>query len=189
MRTARVDRSTTETDISVALKVDGTGEHEIKTGVDFLDHLLASFARHGRFDIRVTAKGDNEHHIVEDVAIALGEAFTKAMGDKKGIRRFGHAIVPMDDVLILASVDIGGRSYCVNGVAFRRKEIEGMSSEMIPHFLTTFSSEFKINLHTRLLDGKNEHHKAEALFKALGMSLRDACSVIGGGVPSTKGVL
>ena len=189
MRTARVDRVTKETDISVDLKVDGRGQHEVKTGVGFLDHLLSSFARHGRFDLRIRAEGDNEHHIVEDVAIALGEAFIRALGDKKGIRRFGHAIVPMDDVLILTSVDISGRGYCVNGVAFKRRKIEGMSSEMIPHFLTTFSTEFKINLHIRLLDGKNEHHKAEALFKALGISFRDACSVIGGGMPSTKGVL
>lgn len=189
MRKARVDRSTKETDVRVKLNIDGTGEHEISTGVDFLDHLLSSFSKHGRFDLQVKATGDNEHHIVEDVAIALGEAFKKALGDKRGIRRFGYAIVPMDDVLILTSVDIGGRSYCINGVAFKRRKIEGMSSEMIPHFLTSFSTEFKINLHTRLLDGINEHHKAEALFKSLGLSLRMACSVIGVDIPSTKGVL
>lgn len=189
MRAAEVERTTKETDIAVTLEIDGSGEHEIQTGVDFLDHLLSSFAKHGRFDLRIRAAGDNEHHIVEDVAIALGEAFTKALGDKKGIRRFGHAIIPMDDVLVLTSIDISGRSYCMNGVAFKRKKIEGMSSEMIPHFLTTFSSEFKINLHTRLLDGRNEHHKAEALFKAMGVALRDACSVVGRDIPSTKGVL
>lgn len=189
MRTTKVERATKETNIAVALNVDGTGEQEIDTGVEFLDHLLSSFSKHGRFDLKVRARGDNEHHIVEDVAIALGEAFTEALGDKKGIRRFGHAILPMDDVLILASVDVSGRSYCVNGVAFKSKRIEGMSSEMIPHFITTFSTEFKINLHTRLLDGKNEHHKAEALFKAIGVALREACSVIGRDIPSTKGVL
>jgi imidazoleglycerol-phosphate dehydratase len=189
MRTARVERRTKETDIKITLNVDGTGKYNIATGVDFMDHLLSSFAKHGRFNLKVRASGDNEHHIVEDIAITLGEAFKKALGNKEGIQRFGAAIVPMDDVLLLASIDIGGRSYCVNGVAFRRKKIEGMSSEMIPHFLTTFSTELSINLHTRLLDGKNEHHKAEALFKALGLSLREACSIVGVGVSSTKGLL
>lgn len=189
MRISKIERQTKETQVKIKLNVDGEGHYKITTEIDFLDHLLSSFAKHGRFDLNVRARGDNEHHIVEDVAIALGEAFTKALGDKKGIKRFGLAIVPMDDVLVLTSVDISGRSYCVNGVAFRRKKIEGMSSEMIPHFLTTFSSEFKINLHTRLLDGKNEHHKAEALFKAIGVALREACGVVGRDIPSTKGVL
>ncbi len=189
MRTSKIERLTKETRVKIELDLDGNGHSHVVTCIDFLDHLLSSFAKHGRFDLKVRATGDNEHHIVEDVAIALGDAFTKALGDKRGIRRFGHAILPMDDVLILVSVDIGGRSYCVNGVAFKRKMIEGMSSEMIPHFLTTFSSEFKINLHTRLLDGKNEHHKAEALFKAIGVALREACSVVGRDIPSTKGML
>jgi imidazoleglycerol-phosphate dehydratase len=189
MRAAEVERKTKETEVRVKLNVDGAGSYEVNTGVSFFDHLLSSFAKHGYFDLAVSAKGDNEHHVVEDVAIALGEAFKKALGDKRGIRRFGSAIVPMDDVLVLTSVDISGRSYCVNSVTFRRKKIEGMSSEMIGHFLASFASEFKINLHAKVLEGRNEHHKAEALFKSLGLSLREACSIVGQGIPSTKGVL
>lgn len=189
MRASNIRRTTKETDVRVSLVIEGKGEYRIDTGVRFFDHLLSSFSRHGAFDLEVKAAGDNEHHIVEDVAIALGEAFRKALGDKGGIRRFGSAIVPMDDILLLTAVDISGRGYCVNSVKFRRKKIEGLSSEMIAHFLTTFTTEFKINLHASVLEGKNEHHKAEALFKSLGLSLREACEVVGEGLPSTKGVL
>jgi imidazoleglycerol-phosphate dehydratase len=189
MRSSTVARKTRETEIKVSLVVDGEGKYKIDTGISFFDHMLASLAKHGYFDLEVSARGDNEHHVVEDVAIALGQAFREALGNKRGIRRFGFSIVPMDDVLILTSVDISGRSYCVNGVKFRRKKIEDLSSEMISHFLETFSSEFKINLHTRVLEGKNEHHKAEALFKSLALSLKQACSIEGKNIPSTKGVL
>ncbi len=186
---ASVSRRTSETEISVELKINGSGSYEVSTTIPFLDHLLASFAKHGRFDLALKAEGDHEHHIVEDVAIALGQAFRKAAGDKAGIRRFGHAVVPMDDVLVLVAVDISGRSYCSNTVKFRYKRVEGLSTEMITHFLESFASEFRINLHAKLLDGKNEHHKAEALFKALGLALSQALEKRGGGVPSTKGVL
>jgi imidazoleglycerol-phosphate dehydratase len=186
---AQVKRKTRETDITVHLKINGSGEYEISTTLPFFDHLLASFAKHGRFDLKVKAQGDHEHHIVEDVAIVLGQAFREAVGSKEGIRRFGHAIVPMDDVLVLCAVDISGRSYCSNGVKFRYKHVEGLSTELLGHFLESFSNEFRINLHTKLLDGKNEHHKAEALFKALGMALSMALEKRGKGVPSTKGVL
>ncbi|MDP6459996.1 MAG: imidazoleglycerol-phosphate dehydratase HisB [Candidatus Hydrothermarchaeota archaeon] len=189
MRTSKIRRKTKETDVMGSLTIEGKGDYRIDTGAKFFDHLLSSFSRHGRFDLEVNTAGDNEHHIVEDVAIALGEAFREALGDKRGIRRFGSAIVPMDDILILTAIDIGGRGYCVNGVKFRRKKIEGLSSEMVAHFLTTFAGEFKINLHTMVLGGKNEHHKAEALFKSLGLSLREACGIVGEGIPSTKGVL
>ncbi len=189
MRSSEIDRKTDETDIKVALGIEGKGEYDIDTGIRFFDHLLSSFARHGSFDLSISAKGDNEHHIVEDVAICLGSAFGKALGDKKGIARFGHAIIPMDDVLMLASVDISGRSYCSLNLGVKRKKIEGMSAEMIPHFLETFASEFKINLHIKLLDGRNDHHKAEALFKALGVALKGACRIVGEGIPSIKGML
>lgn len=189
MRASNIHRKTGETDIKVSLVVEGEGAYDIGTGFKFFDHLLSSFSRHGRFDLEVKATGDNEHHVVEDVAIALGEAFRDALGDKRGIKRFGSAIVPMDDILLLTAVDISGRGYCVSGVKFRRKKIEGLSSEMIAHFLTTFTTEFKVNLHAMVLEGKNEHHKAEALFKSLGLSLREACGVVGEGIPSTKGVL
>jgi imidazoleglycerol-phosphate dehydratase len=189
MRESKIERKTKETEVKIVLNLDGNGEFDISTGLDFFDHMLSNLAKHGSFDLKISAKGDNEHHVVEDVAIALGNAFRKALGDKKGIKRFGFSIIPMDDVLVLTSVDIGGRGYCVNKVKFRKKKIEDLSSEMISHFLETFSSELKINIHATLLEGKNEHHKAEALFKSLALSLEKACSIGREGIPSTKGVL
>ncbi len=189
MRTSTINRKTRETDIKLSLNIDGRGNYNIRTGIKFFNHFLSSFAKHGSFDLKIAAEGDNEHHVVEDVAIVLGQGFAKALGDKKGIRRFGSAVVPMDDVLVLVAIDVGGRAYCASNMRFRRKKIEDLSAEMIPHFLESFASEFKINLHAKLLDGKNEHHKAEALFKALGIALREACEVRGKGVPSTKGVV
>lgn len=188
-RFSSIERKTRETEVRIFLNIDGKGDYEISTTIPFFDHLLASFARHGGFDLKVKASGDNQHHIIEDVAICLGKAFSKALKDKKGIARFGFSIIPMDDVLVLTSVDISGRAYFNYGMKFRWKEVEGVKTEMIEHFLQTFSSEFKINLHAKLLDGKNEHHKAEALFKSLGLSLSQACSIKGESVPSTKGVL
>ncbi len=187
MRTAKVARKTKETDVKVELSLDGSGKFEISTGLKFFDHLLSSFSRHGRLDMNVKAQGDNEHHIVEDVAICLGEAIKKSLGEKKGIARFGHAIIPMDDVLMLTSIDLSGRSYTSLDLKLRRKHIEGLSVEMVPHFLETFASEAKLNLHVKLLEGKNDHHKVECLFKALGVAIRDASSKVGGGVPSIKG--
>ncbi len=191
MRTAEVERRTKETDIKVSLNLDGKGNYEIDTSIKFFDHLLSSFAKHGLFDLNIRASGDNEHHIIEDVAISLGDAFKKALKDKAGIRRFGYAIIPMDDVLMLASVDIGGRSHCVLDIHFKRKSIEGLSVEMIPHFLETLVSECRINLHAKLLDGKNDHHKSEALFKALALALDNATQIDPRrkDVPSTKGML
>lgn len=189
MRAVKIERKTTETDITIFLNIDGKGDYKINTGIKFFDHMLSSFARHGSFDLKVTASGDNEHHIVEDTGIALGEAFKKALKDKIGIKRFGFSIIPMDDVLMLVSVDLSGRTYCANGVTFRKKKIEDLSSEMIAHFIESFSSELRMNLHAKLLDGKNEHHKAEALFKSLALSLGEACRITGESIPSTKGVL
>jgi imidazoleglycerol-phosphate dehydratase len=189
MRAVKIERKTTETDISIFLNIDGTGDHKIDMGAKFFSHMLTSFARHGSFDLKVSVTGDNEHHIVEDTGIALGEAFKKALGDKRGIQRFGFSIIPMDDILMLTSVDLGGRSYCANNVTFRKKKIEDLSSEMIGHFLESFSAEMRMNLHIKLLDGKNEHHKAEALFKSLAISLGEACRITGEDIPSTKGIL
>jgi imidazoleglycerol-phosphate dehydratase len=189
MRTSRTERKTQETEVILSLNLDGEGTHRVQTGIGFFDHLLTSLARHASFDLEVTARGDNEHHVVEDTALTLGEALRKALGKKEGIQRFGHAIVPMDDVLLLVSIDLGGRPYVSLSVPFRKKKIEDLSAEMIPHFLESFASEARINLHGRVLDGKNEHHKAEALFKALALSLKEACRITGKGVPSTKGTL
>jgi imidazoleglycerol-phosphate dehydratase len=189
MRSSNLNRKTSETDVKLKLKVDGTGSAKITTTIPFFDHLLDSMARHGSFDLTIKATGDNDHHTMEDVSIVLGQAFSEALGDKIGITRFGDSIVPMDDVLVMTSVDIGGRAYCSNGVKFRFKKVEGVHTEMIDHFLETFAHEFKINLHTKLMEGKNEHHKAEALFKSLGISLKEACRITRTDVPSTKGVL
>ncbi len=189
VRRASFVRKTKETNIRVELNLDGKGDYKIDTGIKFFDHLLASFSRHGGFDLRVNAKGDNEHHVVEDVAICLGEAIKKALGGKTGIARFGNAIIPMDDVLMLASIDLGGRSYCSLDLKMKRKRVEDLSVEMLPHFLETLSFEARMNLHAKLLDGKNDHHKAECLFKALGVALREASRVVGSGIPSTKGKL
>lgn len=189
MRSSNLNRKTSETDVKLKLVIDGKGSAKISTTIPFFDHLLDSLARHGSFDLTITATGDNDHHTIEDVSIVLGQAFSDALGDKKGITRFGDSIVPMDDVLVMTSVDLGGRAYCANGVKFRFKKIEGISTEMIDHFMESFAHEFKINLHTKLMEGKNEHHKAEALFKSVGISLKKACSITRTDVPSTKGVL
>ncbi|NOZ77416.1 MAG: imidazoleglycerol-phosphate dehydratase HisB [Euryarchaeota archaeon] len=189
MRKATAERKTKETEIKVTVNLDGKGRSDISTTVPFFDHLLDSLTRHSSFDIKIKATGDNQHHIIEDVAIVLGQVLAEALGDKKGIARFGFAAVPMDDVLVLTAVDIGGRAYCKNGVRFRWKKVEGMSSQMVDHFLETLAQEARLNIHTKLLDGRDEHHKAEALFKSLAVALKMACARTGSGVPSTKGVI
>jgi imidazoleglycerol-phosphate dehydratase len=190
VRNATVTRKTSETDITVKLNIDGSGKFSVSTGTQFFDHMLESFARHGGFDLEITATGDNEHHIVEDVGIALGQALKEAVGDKRGITRFGQAVIPMDEVLVLTSVDLGGRTYTSVGVKFRKKKIEDLSSEMIEHFIESFASEARMNLHIKFLDGRNDHHKAEAIFKSLAVALKMALAKDAKkGLPSTKGVL
>ncbi|MEE8359033.1 MAG: imidazoleglycerol-phosphate dehydratase HisB [Candidatus Hydrothermarchaeales archaeon] len=191
MRKAKIERKTRETDITLTLNLDGSGDYSVSTGTKFLDHMLCSFAKHGCFDLKIKAIGDNEHHIVEDVAICLGDAFSKAIGDKSGIKRFGFSVIPMDDVLLLTSLDLSGRRHCSFGIKFRRKKIEDLSSEMISHFLESLASEARMNLHVKLLEGKNEHHIAEAIFKSLALSMDMATSKDDRkrGVPSTKGAL
>jgi imidazoleglycerol phosphate dehydratase HisB len=190
MRTAAVKRKTKETDISIKLNLDGKGDYKVSTGFSFFDHMLESFSRHGSFDLEISAKGDNEHHIVEDVGIALGQTIKKALGDKKGIDRFGQAVIPMDDVLVLTSVDLGGRTYISLDFKFRKKKIEDLSSEMIEHFVESLASEVRMNLHIKFLDGRNDHHKAEAVFKSLAIALKMAVTKDSRkGLPSTKGIL
>lgn len=190
MRKSEVKRKTAETDIRVVLNIDGEGKYQISTGTKFFDHMLESFTRHSGFDLEISATGDNEHHIVEDVGICVGQALREALGDKKGIARFGHAVIPMDDVLIVTSVDLGGRTYTSLDVKFRKKKIEDLSAEMIEHFLESLASEAKMNVHIKFLDGRNDHHKAEAVFKSLGLALKMAVAGDGkAGLPSTKGML
>ena len=191
-RMATIKRATKETNISLELSIDGKGDFEITTGIQMFDHLLAQLARHGVFDLKVSATGADPHHLVEDVALCLGRAFNQALGGKKGIVRMAHAMVPMDDALALVAVDIGGRGYAVIEVPFDEKNIADLPADLVRHFLETFASEARINLHTKLIRGSNDHHKAEALFKALARALDGATQLderIKDRVPSTKEVI
>ncbi len=191
-RTATVTRETGETKISVALSLDGRGKFEIKTGSKMFDHMLTHIAQHGLFDIKIKASGWDQHHVVEDVAIALGQALNRALGDKRGIARMGHAIVPMDEALATVAVDISGRGYAVIDASFKRKKIGDLETDLVRHFLETFAQEAKLNLHVNVPSGIDDHHKVEALFKALGRALDSATKIderLSGRVPSTKGVI
>ena len=188
-RVSIVKRETKETSISLELNVDGSGKCEMNTGIVMFDHLLTQLARHGVFDIKILAKGNDQHHLVEDVAICLGRAFGEALGEKRGIVRMANAAVPMDDALALVAVDIGGRGYTVLDLPFTDNDISGFPTDLIRHFLESFAIEAKLNLHAKFLYGVNDHHKAEALFKALGRALDTATRIderISGELPSTK---
>ena len=188
-RVSVVKRETKETNISLELNIDGSGQCEINTGITMFDHLLAQLARHGIFDIKISATGDDQHHLVEDVAICLGRAFGEALGEKRGIVRMADAAVPMDDALAMVVVDIGGRGYTVLDLPFTDNDIAGFPIDLIRHFLESFAIEARLNLHAKFLYGVNDHHKAEALFKALGRALDTATKIderISGELPSTK---
>lgn len=195
MRKAEIVRKTGETDITLSLDIDGKGESEISSGVGFLDHMLTLFSRHGRFDLTLKCIGDtyvDDHHSTEDIAIALGSAFRKALGDKRGIRRYGDIILPMDEALILASVDISGRSYLRFTSDFQTEKIGTFDVELLEDFFTSFSENAGITLHIRQLDGRNSHHIAEAMFKAVARAMRKAVEIdekVKDEIPSTKGVL
>ncbi len=191
-RKATVTRETAETNVRVALNLDGNGQFEITTGMRMFDHLLTQLAQHGIFDIKISASGPDQHHVVEDVAIALGKAFNQALGDKQGITRMAHAVVPMDEALAAVAVDIGGRVYSVVEAVFNEADIGDMDADLVRHFLVSLASEAKIHLHAKVLSGINDHHKAEALFKALGRALDSATRIderILGRIPSTKEVI
>ena len=191
-RLSAIARETKETNISVEINVDGTGKYDINTGVKMFDHLLAQLARHGRFDIKIAARGDDPHHVVEDVAICSGKAFSEALGEKRGIVRMADATVPMDDALATVAVDISGRGYSVTDMAFAGNDMSGFTPDLVRHFLESFAAEARLNLHARVLYGSNDHHKAEALFKALGRALDIATRTderISGEMPSTKGMI
>lgn len=193
-RTAEVRRKTKETDVRVSLSLDGSGTSSVSTGVAFLDHMLELFARHGLFDLEVECRGDlhiDDHHSVEDVAITLGQAFAKALGDKSGIARYGSAVVPMDEALCRAVVDLSGRFYLVYEVETRRQIIGNFSVELAEHFWRSLAEAARCNLHIDCLRGRNTHHILEGCFKAASRALRQACErdPRASGVPSTKGVL
>lgn len=195
MREAKVTRNTLETQISVKLNLDGTGNARLATGVPFLDHMLDQVARHGVFDLEVTAKGDlhiDAHHTVEDIGIALGQAFAQACGDKKGVRRYGHAYVPLDEALSRVVVDLSGRPGLEMDIRFARARIGEFDVDLIREFFQGFVNHAQITLHIDNLKGRNAHHQAETAFKGFGRALRMAVELdprIGGALPSTKGTL
>ena len=188
-RISIVKRGTKETNISLELNIDGSGKYEIETGLKMFDHLLAQLACHGVFDIKISATGNDQHHLIEDVAICLGKAFGEALGEKRGIVRMADVAVPMDDALAAVVVDISGRGYTVLDLPFSDNDMAGFPTDLIRHFLESFAIEARLNLHARIVYGTNDHHKAEALFKALGRALDAATKIderIAGELPSTK---
>ena len=195
MRTATIHRQTKETNIEVTLDLDGTGTYQVSTGIGFLDHMLAHIADHGLRDLRVQARGDltvGPHHTVEDVALTLGEALAGALGDKAGIVRVGSAYVPMDETLAFVAVDLSGRPYAVTEIEWTGPTVGGLAVTLIPHFIESLAITSRANIHARILYGTDDHHKAEALFKALGRALDKATRPDprrGEAIPSTKGVL
>lgn len=195
-RTATIERKTNETQVRVTLNLDGTGMADIATGVPMLDHLLSHVAVHGLLDLEICATGDlqiDAHHTVEDVAIVLGDSLDRALGDKRGIARMGHAYVPMDDALAFVALDLSGRAYAVIDASFaeRAPMIGTMPASLVVHFFETLATHAKMNLHARVLYGRDDHHKAEAMFKALGRALAMAAAIDARrvGVASTKGII
>lgn len=192
LRTANVERKTKETDISLVLNLDGAGKSVVNTGIGFLDHMLTALSKHGRIDLTLSCKGDlhvDDHHSVEDCGIVLGQAFKAALGDLRGIARYGYAYAPLDESLSRAVVDISGRPFADINLNLARENIGTLSCEMLPHFLSSFATSAAITLHVDVLKGKNDHHRAESAFKALALALRAAIKREGTDIPSTKGVL
>jgi imidazoleglycerol-phosphate dehydratase len=195
MRKSRLHRKTTETDIRVSLKIDGRGRYEIATGIRFFDHMLELFARHGAFDLKLLAKGDldvDQHHTVEDAGLALGEAFARALGRKKGIMRAGYFLMPMDETLAVAAVDLGGRASAVIETRVKARFVGDLQSELVVDFFEAFARGVRANVHVKVLYGRSNHHKIESIFKAFARALRVACSrdrQLAGLLPSTKGLL
>ena len=195
MRKAALHRKTAETDIQIALTIEGQGKYEVSTGIRFFDHMLELFTRHGSFDLKLTAVGDldvDQHHTVEDVGIGLGEAFDRALGDRRGILRAGYFLMPMDETLGLAAVDFGGRAVAVVQTKVRATRVGDLQTELVHDFFEGFARGARANIHARVLYGRSSHHKIEALFKAFARALRVACSKdrqLKRMLPSTKGLL
>ena len=195
MRQSEISRKTGETNVQVRLDLDGTGEYTIDTGVGFLNHMLELFARHGRFNLQVTCKGDtwvDDHHSTEDIGIALGQAFDKALGDRKGITRYGSMLLPMDESLIESAVDISGRGMLAYGLDIPTEKVGTFDTELVEDFFQAFAQNARCTLHIRQLAGRNSHHIIEGAFKSVARSLRAAVKIdpdTAGEIPSTKGVL
>ena len=191
-RTAKIQRKTKETDVSLELNLDGLGKYEIDSGIGFLDHMLTHLSKHSKIDLTVKAKGDlktDAHHTVEDIGICLGQALVEALGDKKGIARYGHSSVPMEETIANVSVDLSGRPSCVYNVDYRTDKIGDFDVQCLEEMLRSFSNTGKFNLHINVPYGTNSHHIAEAIFKGLGQALGAAVKIVGTDVPSTKGTL
>ncbi len=194
-RHALVNRETKETKITVELEIDGSGQGSIDTGMPFMDHMLGHIRQHGLFDLTIHAKGDleiDEHHTVEDIAITLAQAFTQALGDKRGITRMGWALVPMDEALAQVAVDFSGRGVTALDMAFGNTKLGTMESQLLEHFVDSLARHGGINVNAKIVQGDNDHHRAEALFKALGRALDQATALdprLGASIPSTKGTL
>lgn len=195
MRSAEIIRRTAETDIELSLEIEGSGESEIETGVGFLDHMLTLFSRHGRFNLSVSCKGDtyvDDHHSVEDIGIALGQAFKQALSDKRGIVRYGQSLLPMDETLILAAVDLSGRSYLNCDLSLPAEKVGAFDTELVEEFFLGFVRNAECTLHLKKLEGKNTHHIIEGTFKAFARALKQAVAIdpdFADEIPSTKGVL
>jgi imidazoleglycerol-phosphate dehydratase len=195
VRRALIDRRTSETRVHVRLGLDGRGKYAVRTGIRFLDHMLELFARHGAFDLEVSASGDldvDQHHTVEDVGIALGEAVARALGTRKGINRAGYFVMPMDETLAVVAVDLGGRPHAVTHTGVRARKVGDLEAELVPDFFEGFAIGARANVHVRVLYGRSSHHRIEAVFKAFGRALRVACARdrrLARMLPSTKGLL
>ncbi|HOP09180.1 MAG TPA: imidazoleglycerol-phosphate dehydratase HisB [Candidatus Methanofastidiosa archaeon] len=195
MRSSRIERNTNETQIVISLNIDGKGRYDIETGIGFLDHMLGTFAKHGLFDVDIRAKGDlnvDQHHLVEDLGITLGKAFDKALGERMGINRTGYFVFPMDESLAVVSVDISGRPSLLFRADFKRRMIGELDSDLFYDFFKGFADSMKGSLAIRVLEGRNDHHKAESIFKAFARAMRMACSEdprMIDEIPSTKGLI
>jgi imidazoleglycerol-phosphate dehydratase len=195
LRRARIDRRTTETQIALSLNLDGRGQYDVRTGIRFLDHMLELFARHGGFDLRLTADGDldgDAHHTVEDTGIALGEAVARALGSKRGINRAGYFVMPMDETLAVAAIDLSGRPYAVVDLRLKVRRVGDLPAELVQDFFEGFASAVRGNVHVKVLYGRSSHHQIEAVFKAFARALRMATSrdvQLRRVMPSTKGLL
>lgn len=190
-RKSKISRKTSETDINIKMNLDGKGKYKIDTGIYFFNHMLESFSKHSLIDLDIQATGDieiDDHHTIEDIGILMGEGFNQAIGDKKGIKRMADTIIPMDDSVATVAVDISGRSYCNMDLDFTNDKIGDMTSDVVIHFFESFASSAKINIYGTV-KGSNDHHKAEALFKAFAKSLKEASKIEHDQIPSTKGVL
>ncbi len=195
MRTAKIDRKTNETDIKLSLNIDGTGKSDIKSGCGFLDHMLTLFASHGKFDLEIKCDGDtyvDDHHTTEDIGIVLGQAFSQALGDKKGIVRYGDTVLPMDEALILTAVDFSGRSYLGYSLDIPTQKVGTFDTELVKEFFIAFTRNANLTLHIKQLDGENSHHIIEGAFKSVARSIRNAVKIdsdFADEIPSSKGVL